>query len=367
MPRHPPVRRTGLLALALSVVLGAMAAHAGARTTVDAPDQSSDPQIHAIYALPSDGVDRELDDNGTIAREIGSFQRWLSGQAGGRALRIDTAGGSPDVTFFRLAKTDAEVAARGAYVRDEIEAELHAAGFNAPNKIYAVWYDGGSTYACGGGAYPPSLPGNVAAMYLHGTPPGAPPCDSNPFAASADSPPGYLQLSMLHELLHTMGLVAACAPHEVRAGHVSDSPEDLMYAGDEAWRPTYLDVNHDDYYAANIPGCLDLATSGWLTAAASGPGGGADTDPPETTITKGPKKKVELDKGETKVKVAFKFASDEAGSTFACKLDKAPERACTSPFKARVKEGKHAFQVEATDPVGNADPAPAKRKFEVVA
>jgi hypothetical protein len=29
----------------------------------------------------------------------------------------------------------------------------------------------------------------------------------------------------------------------------------------------YLDVGHDDYFRAGIPGCLDLATSGWLVPA----------------------------------------------------------------------------------------------------
>jgi hypothetical protein len=37
-----------------------------------------------------------------------------------------------------------------------------------------------------------------------------------------------------------------------------------MYAGAAPWSPTTLDVGHDDYYNAHIPGCLDLSDSPYL-------------------------------------------------------------------------------------------------------
>jgi hypothetical protein len=87
-----------------------------------------------------------------------------------------------------------------------------------------------------------------------------------------------------------------------------------------------------------------------------------DTDPPETTITKGAPKKTE------KRKVKFRFISDEPGSTFECKLDKGPFEPCTSPRKVKhLDPGQHTFRVRATDPAGNADATPAKDKFKVVA
>jgi hypothetical protein len=101
-------------------------------------------------------------------------------------------------------------------------------------------------------------------MYLRGElPPGSPPCASNPFAGPAQ-PPGYMEYAMLHEVLHTIGLVPQCAPHHTRSGHVSDDPTDLMYAGDEPWTPAALDVGRDDYFEAGVSGCLDLATSPYL-------------------------------------------------------------------------------------------------------
>lgn len=233
------------------------------RALIDQPDDIAGPQIHVMYVLPSDGADAQLDLDGAIAVSVAAFQKWLAGQTGGRRLRLDTYQGALDITFHRLTRTDADIRAFGAFVRDQVEAELHAAGFNQPNKLYAVYYGGSSTFACGGGAWPPDLPGNVAALYLFGTPPNAAPCATNPFASSEDRP-GYKEFAMLHELLHTMGFVATCAPHETLRGHVSNDPRDLMYAGPLPWQPSILDVGHDDYFNVPNSNCLDLAKSAFL-------------------------------------------------------------------------------------------------------
>ena len=256
-------------AICAAVVLGillvapAPAARALPRSLIDRPDTSKKPQIHAIYVLPSDGLDRRLDTNRTIQRSVKGFLRWLSNETGGKSLRVDTFRGSLDVSFHRLSTTDAEMASFDPFVRDKLEAALKAAGFNAPRKIYAVYYDGHSTVSCGGGAWPPELPGNVAALYLLGEPPGAPPCSTNTLGAR---PPGYLEFAMIHEIMHTMGFVPTCAPHQTLRGHVFDSPRDLMWAGDAPWElPPVLDFGRDDYYKARLPGCLDLAKSKFLT------------------------------------------------------------------------------------------------------
>lgn len=82
-----------------------------------------------------------------------------------------------------------------------------------------------------------------------------------------------------------------------------------------------------------------------------------DTIAPQTTFTKKPKKKV------TSKKVKFKFSS-EAGATFQCKRDKKAYKACTSPFRWKVKPGKHVLLVRAVDFAGNADATPARYKFK---
>ena len=227
------------------------------------PDDLSGAQVHLVYAIPADGVDRALDTNGTIAGTVSVWESWLAGQTGGSVLRLDTYHGVDDITFVRLPQSDAEMASHGVYVRDVIEADLRAAGLIVAGKIYAVYYDGSSMSSCGGGSWPPELVGSVGALYLHGAPPGAPACDTNVFASQGEKP-GYLDFAMLHELLHVLGFVPSCAPHAVLRGHVSDSNTDLMYAGPLPWNPTTLDVGRDDYYGAHIPGCLDLADSPYL-------------------------------------------------------------------------------------------------------
>lgn len=80
-----------------------------------------------------------------------------------------------------------------------------------------------------------------------------------------------------------------------------------------------------------------------------------DTTRPRTTMTKHPAKTT------TKRKAKFTFISDEAGSTFICKLDKQKAKPCTSPKKVKkLKPGKHKFKVVAVDPSGNKDRTPAK-------
>ena len=93
-----------------------------------------------------------------------------------------------------------------------------------------------------------------------------------------------------------------------------------------------------------------------------GTGGSGDTTPPQTTISKGPGKKVAQGKAK------FAFRSSESGSTFACKLDKAKPKPCASPRTYKdLKPGHHTFKAWATDPAGNKDATPAKRSFKVPA
>ena len=85
-----------------------------------------------------------------------------------------------------------------------------------------------------------------------------------------------------------------------------------------------------------------------------------EADPPNTKITKAPKKRTDAEKA------TFKFRSDEPGSTFRCRIDKKKFKPCRSPKRyKRLDPKKHKFQVRATDPVGNVDPSPAKKRWRV--
>ena len=79
---------------------------------------------------------------------------------------------------------------------------------------------------------------------------------------------------------------------------------------------------------------------------------------PETTVTKAPAKR--LLKREAKIK----FAS-VAGATFNCAVDGNHAKPCASPFKKRLRYGKHSVVVTAVSSVGIADPTPAVVKFKI--
>jgi hypothetical protein len=82
---------------------------------------------------------------------------------------------------------------------------------------------------------------------------------------------------------------------------------------------------------------------------------------PDTTVGKKPAKH------GTHRTVKVKFTSSIAGSTFTCKLDGKSAKPCTSPYKPKVKLGKHTITITAISPAGQADPTPAVVKFKVVA
>jgi hypothetical protein len=88
-----------------------------------------------------------------------------------------------------------------------------------------------------------------------------------------------------------------------------------------------------------------------------------DTTPPATSIRKHPKKVVRTTK--SKVKVRFRFAADEPGATFLCRIDGSPFRECPAKLVRRFKLGKHKVQVKARDALGNVDRTPAAFSFRV--
>ena len=80
---------------------------------------------------------------------------------------------------------------------------------------------------------------------------------------------------------------------------------------------------------------------------------------PETTITKMPRKKTR------KKSVSIPFTSSLTGSTFECQLDGKGFAPCSSPFTAKLKKGKHHFEVRATEPTGLTDATPAEASWKV--
>ncbi|MCC7053275.1 MAG: hypothetical protein IT355_08385 [Gemmatimonadaceae bacterium] len=234
------------------------------RSTSDRSDEAGGAQVKLLYALPVDGVDQGRDTSGVIQRSASSWQRWLSAQAGGRHFRLDTFDGGADVQFVRLPRSDATYRGYGVFIRDTIEKDLVAAGVAASaTKLYLVYYEGGHVDRCASAAWPPALPGRVAAIYLHGTIAGGRNCDQNSFVTVPTAAPGYLEFVAAHELIHLLGGVSTSAADHGLGGHTIVDPADLMYAGPSAWQPSKFDVARRSYYnPAGLPsGVMNFASS----------------------------------------------------------------------------------------------------------
>jgi hypothetical protein len=95
----------------------------------------------------------------------------------------------------------------------------------------------------------------------------------------------------------------------------------------------------------------------------SGPGSGSGgmNGAPQTFLRRKPAKKTH-DRTPT-----FRFAADEPGSSFQCKLDRKPFRACRSPFTTKpLTVGPHTFKVRARDDSGKLDATPASYRFRIL-
>jgi len=247
-------RRLVLVAAVLAALALPGRALALDRAQSDRPDDVVGPQIHAVYAVPSDGTDNALDTNGTIAGWLAQFNAWFASQSGGVQLRIDTFQGQPDISFIRLRETSAALSAMGSQANTTIFADLQTADLQDPDKIYAVVVDSGNSGACGWGG------GNqVSAVFLHAVPNGVS-CEG-----------AQWQFAIGHEIFHGLGAVNPCAAHYSGDGHTTDG-SDLMYPYLPTGTPS-LDPGHDDYWGptgddhlpANCPESANIFNSVFLT------------------------------------------------------------------------------------------------------
>jgi Subtilase family len=110
-----------------------------------------------------------------------------------------------------------------------------------------------------------------------------------------------------------------------------------------------------------------IAVSGVDAAGRVGSGGSVsfaiDTKAPSTRIVKHPPKLIVTERRA--VRGAFRFRSNEAGVTFACKVDRRPPRLCGGRMSRRFGIGRHTVKVRARDMAGNVDRTPAVFRFRV--
>jgi hypothetical protein len=88
-----------------------------------------------------------------------------------------------------------------------------------------------------------------------------------------------------------------------------------------------------------------------------------DTRRPRTRIVKHPPKLIRTHRRSFRAR--FRFASNEPGATFVCKVDRGLLRFCGRRISRRFGEGKHSVRVRARDRAGNVDASAAVFRFRV--
>jgi hypothetical protein len=111
--------------------------------------------------------------------------------------------------------------------------------------------------------------------------------------------------------------------------------------------------------ASPAPAPADLGGSSGPSPTPSG----GPAAPPDTLLSKHPGKLVRT-RGRT-ARVVFRFGSDQAGSSFLCKVGASRFRPCGSRVVRRFGLGPHAVAVKAVSSAGLADPTPALVRFRV--
>ncbi len=168
--------------------------------------------------------------------------------------------GEPDISFVILDKDEFQILREDASPWQLILSELRLGGFDRPNRVYAVYYDGLSEpNVCGRGGTTSDR--RIAVAHLTRSCPGA--------LAGFDLKPKDADYTVIHEVLHTIGAVPSCAPNfvgESLRGHIDDNRADVMWQFVVTDTFRRLDVGRNDYFDHNIEGCTDLADSPFLMA-----------------------------------------------------------------------------------------------------
>lgn len=84
---------------------------------------------------------------------------------------------------------------------------------------------------------------------------------------------------------------------------------------------------------------------------------------PETTIRRHPPKLVRTLRA--RVRVVFRFGSDQRGAIFLCKLDRSAFTPCRARFARLLAVGRHTLKVKAESIGGLSDPTPAVFRFRI--
>ena len=252
------------------------------RSFKDTIDISSDFQFHAIYLLPCEKIDRKFDINKNIQSSLYVINKWFIDKTNNQKINFDKKiDNDIDVTFIRVNKTmnwftglknpSKNKEDSGSRIENIILSNTNL--FNNFNKKkFIVFFEGWEKRKslnfdiCGKSRFD----GKVAIFFTSGKWKQDVGNNKKMFSCVKDSLNeindlsfGDSEVTILHEILHTLGSPPKCARNldSDNIFHVNDNEKDILnkLSGD-----IFLDFNNDDYYKHNIKNCPDLVDSKYL-------------------------------------------------------------------------------------------------------
>ena len=113
------------------------------RNFADLPDVDDGYNIHVMYVLPKDGVDKEYDLDSKISMLMYQIDKWFNSKtkdrlfADGQNLKFDRKDDNKiDITFLRLDINDDEISKHGIQAVNVLQPAISRFGFNDPKKVY---------------------------------------------------------------------------------------------------------------------------------------------------------------------------------------------------------------------------------------
>jgi len=228
-------------------------------TPTDRPDVVTGRQIHAIWAVPSDGVDTFGTGSARIADDLASMTTWWAGQDPTRVPRLDeatfTTGTCLDISSVRLPDPASVFAGDPGGAFSRLANDLAGSGFDSVYKRYVVYYDGPAIdpFTCGVGGGDFDQGPAFAVVFTQDC---------------LGPPPVYTDSVATHELLHALGALPTGAPHDClppHEFHPCDATNDVLYWLNPGTplAQQVLDAGHDDYYG-HAGTWIDIQDSLWL-------------------------------------------------------------------------------------------------------
>ena len=116
------------------------------REFIDLPDVDDGYNIHVMYVLPVDGIDKEYDLNSKIGMLVYQMNKWFNSKTKGRLfeegqkLKFDRKEDNRlDISFLRLDIEDIDISKRGINAVNVLQPAIARFGFNDPKKVISLF------------------------------------------------------------------------------------------------------------------------------------------------------------------------------------------------------------------------------------